>query len=235
MAPEGDEPNLQRSPPAHILPRTLLRVLQRHFYAGVKEAEVRFNFHMADEDAVTGALGERLTEPQVLFHTDGQVYSWSTSAYKIRGRGPSAPENELGADGIFQLDVLNEESEFLLRKGLLFQSKIEWHGTDGRLLHQAQTLLMQSRSAIVISYSSRGYQAIAARDVVAADGNRRRVRRMANKSLAEVLGDEFVWCKRGDMGLYWEPERERLMVDSELASDFRPGRFIGTTIQRLRQ
>jgi len=72
-----------------------------------------------------------------------------------------------------------------------------------------------------------------ATDVIAAEGNRKRIRPEDDKSLAEVLGAEFVGCRRGDSGLYWEPERERLIVDGERVSDLVPADFIGTRIQRV--
>jgi len=214
----------------------VIRTLQKHFYAGVKHAEVRFKYHAADEDSVTGALGNDLVEPEpITIQVDGQIYLWSTTYYKIRGRGPNAPEGELGADGIFQFEVFDQRfKRMLVRKGLLFQSKMRWTGTDGRLLEQARDLLTQSPSAIVIDYSEKGYRAFAASDVVAANGNRRKIRHGNNKALAQVLGDEFVGCTRGDLGLYWEPERERLIVSGETVSDLVPEQFIGTRIERMR-
>jgi hypothetical protein len=87
---------------------------------------------------------------------------------KLRGRGANAPEKELGADGIFQIEVLDLDGQYIVRKGLLSQSKIGWTGRDGRLFEQARNLLRQSESAIVIDYSPHGYRAIPARDVIIA-------------------------------------------------------------------
>jgi hypothetical protein len=80
--------------------------LQKYFYAGVKAAEMRFKYNAADEDSLTGALGERLTEPTpIVIQSGNEAFEWRTEAYKIRGRGRSAVEHELGADGIFQLEL----------------------------------------------------------------------------------------------------------------------------------
>lgn len=84
------------------------------------------------------------------------------------------------------------EGELILKKGLLFQSKVDWTGTDQRLLGQARMLLLQSESSIVIDYTKDGYRAIPASEVVAAGGNRRQIAIDSNKELSEVLGDEFV-------------------------------------------
>jgi hypothetical protein len=230
--PVDDELNPEKYPMLLVLPEPVVRTLRSHFYAGVKQAEARFSYHAADEDAVTGGLGERLIEPPVVIQVDGRAYRWHTSYYKVRGRGLDAPERRLGADGIFQIEVLDERGQLVVRKGLLFQSKIEWHGRDGRLLEQARELLAQSPSAIVIDYSRNGYKAVSAEDVVRGDGNRRRVR--TAKSLAEVLGDEFVGCTRGQEGLYWEPRAEQLLIDGgERVSDLVPRNIVDSRIERL--
>lgn len=233
--PEDDAESIRKSPTGHVLPELVVMTLQKHFYAGVKHAEVRFQYHAADEDSVTGALANDLLEPEPMkIQVGGQVYLWTTTYYKIRGRGKDAPEGELGSDGIFQFEVYDERiGRMLVRKGLLFQSKKRWTGSDRRLLGQARDLLAQSPSAIVIDYSEKGYRAFAASDVVAANGNRRRIKARHNKPLAEVLGDEFVRCTRGDRGLRWEPEEERLIVGGERESEFIPQHFIGNKIERL--
>jgi hypothetical protein len=163
----------------------------------------------------------------------GRVFVWTTVYYKIGGRGKGAPESTLGADGIFQFEVLDRRNRYLVRKGLLFQSKKNWTGSDPDLLKQAHKLLHQSRSSITIDYSPNGYKAIAATSIVTAEGNRRRVRPEDTKSLAQVLGHEFVGCLQGDNGLYWDQRNKVLMFDGERPSDQIPEYFIGTTIRRI--
>lgn len=232
--PHDGELNPIEFPILHVLPPLVVRTLQKHFYAGVKAAEMRFKYNAADEDALTGALGDRLSEPApIVIQTGNEAFEWRSEAYKIRGRGRGAPEHELGADGIFQLEVVDQLGQFVVRKGLLFQSKKEWTGTDRRLLGQTHDLLGQSPSAIVIDFSRNGYKALSAQAVVAAEGVRRKIRPQENKPLAEVLGDEFVGCLRGDNGLYWEPQRERLMMAREQVADIPPKQYIGNTIRRV--
>jgi hypothetical protein len=182
---------------------------------------------------VTGALGERLIEPETFVTVGDEIYHWSAIYHKIRGRGKNAPEKRVGADGIFQLQVLEQQQRFVLRKGLLFESKIQWEGRDGKLLRQARNLLAQSPSSILIDYSANGYKAIGVTEVVAADGNRRLLPPGDDKPLAQVLGDEFVGCTRGDRGLYWESKGERLIIKGERVADLVPANYIGAHIQRL--
>ena len=90
-----DEFNPETFPMLRVLPGLVVRTLRKHFYAGVKEAEVRFRYHRADEDAVTGALGERLIEPEpITIQVGPRAYLWRTASYKLRGRGAHAPEKE---------------------------------------------------------------------------------------------------------------------------------------------
>ena len=234
MAPPQDDDDIAgNAPTLQALPPVIVRMLRKHYYAGVKEAEVRFRFHSADEDAVTGALGDRLIEPETLVTVGRQIYHWSAVYHKIRGRGPHAPEKSVGADGIFQLEVLDQQERFVLRKGLLFQSKIGWKGKNGKLLRQARDLFAHSNTSILVDYSANGHKAIGVREVIAAGGNRRILAPEDDKPLAQVLGDEFVNCSRGDRGLYWEPERERLIINGESIADLQPDNYFGTRIQRV--
>lgn len=234
MATNGDDLNAHLVPMARFLPEPVIRILRQHFYAGVKQAEIRFKFNAGDEDAITGALGQALIEPKPLFiQINDHVFQWRTVSYKLRGRGANAPETKYGADGIFQLEIADRSGQFLLRKGLLFQSKIRWRGRNKRLLNQARDLLQYSQTAIVIDYSDKGYRAIAASDILTAEGDRKRLDPENDKSLAAVLGDEFVQCRCGDRGLYWDQETERLIVGGERESDLIPNELINTTIQQV--
>jgi hypothetical protein len=77
------------------------------------------------------------------------------------------------------------------------------------------------------------YQAIDATNVVAADGNRWRLGPGQSRSLAYVLGNEFVGCLRGDHGLYWDQRHKMLMWNAVRPSEHVPENFIGTTVRRL--
>jgi len=69
--PLDEELNPIAFPILHVLPPLVVRTLQKHFYAGVKAAEMRFKYNAADEDSLTGALGERLTEPKPIVIRSG--------------------------------------------------------------------------------------------------------------------------------------------------------------------
>jgi hypothetical protein len=96
------------------------------------------------------------------------------------------------------------------QKALLFQSKKQWRGTNRKLLGQTKKLIEYSPFAVVVNYESTGFDTVAAGDVIKVNGNRRELPQSSISSLAELLGDEFVRCRRGDVGLFWSPERRTL-------------------------
>src|SRR5262245_13352205 len=127
--PHGDEINPQTFPILHDLPEMVVRMLRKHYYAGVKAAEIRFRYNAAEEDSLTGELGGRLTEPQpILIRAGEEVFHWSTAAYKIRGRGANAPENELGADGIFPVRGIGPAWAVRCPEGPAFSSEEKLEG-----------------------------------------------------------------------------------------------------------
>lgn len=163
--------------------------------------------------------------------SDGHAFRWRAVSHKLRGRGKGAPEQLIGAGGIFQLEIFDRFGRRVLRKGLLFQAKVDWRNTDTRLLGQGRDMLRQSDSSIVIDYTDEGYKAISASEVVVANGDRRLIPKGENKRLSAVLGDEFVGCIRGDRGMYWDSDEERLMVHGNQESDMTPSNVIAMSVQ----
>ena len=214
-----------------ILPEPVLESLRKHYYAAVTAAEVGYEYNSADEDSVTGALGQALLAvgTQRIFMADA-IWGWRTYHYRVGAHS----EKRIGADGIFQLDVFDREERLLRRKGLLFQAKKNWRGADKRLLEQAQHLAHYSSSAIVIDYRGSGFKAIPVANVLKAEGNRRAVYLGGESRLAHILGDDFVRCRQGDIGMGWNPETETLEIDGREIPPPTLEHIIGTTVQRLR-
>lgn len=59
-----------------------------------------FDDLQGDEDSLTGALAKTIRRE--LSGSHGHVH-WSTRVKKLRGRGPGAPEKQLGADLLLRL------------------------------------------------------------------------------------------------------------------------------------
>lgn len=220
---------------ANIIPQEVLPNIQRHLVEGIENAEYGYRFHYADEDAITGALGQALlSRPTFVSSPNGELYTWSTTYYKIRGRGPGAPEKYIGADGIFQIEVLNREGQIVGRKGLLFQSKKEWVEKDNKLGDQVTQLPMQMFEGIVIDYEEGGYYACSSAVVAEARGDRRKIPANNFRPLTDVVGFDFPACRIGARDLFYDDSEERLVSPpGTLAAFAENATVIETKVRRI--
>ncbi len=194
-----------------ILPGCVLTALQEHYKNGVENAEAFYTQHSADEDSVTGALGQALAKRDPIHCQQGtDNYQIYVSYQKLRGRGSHAPEKSSGADGVFELKILDQHGKKIGVKGLPFQSKKNWSGIDSTLLNQAIKMENLAPGGIVIDYSEIGYSACTSKEVIEAQGNRKSVHSGGSlKSLAEILSRDFLDCNVGHRGLYYDRNREK--------------------------
>jgi hypothetical protein len=194
-----------------LLPQQLMDVLRDRYIAGVATAEAHFADNSADEDSVTGALGQALAmrEPLIFSDQSGD-FSVQISYRKVRGRGLNAPERLYGSDGIFQIAVTTDEGVVVRLKGLPFQSKINWRGRSSSVASQSADIEASTGEGIVVDYTTTGYRACPTGLAVKARGNRREVERLnGTKPLGQLLGVDFLECRIGTIGLFFDPEAER--------------------------
>ena len=196
------------------LPPELKRIIRDRYLAGIADAEAKYRLSSADEDALTGALGHSISMAHPMIYLDGhKQYEYQILYQKIRGRGRGAPEKSLGADGIFQIEVRDENGE--RRKGLPFQSKKQWRATDGKLLQQTVDMLETAGDGIVIDYRPNQYAACRAEDVVHNHGNRRLIDKAGKaEPLGQLLGNDFLNCNIGQSGLFFDPTTETWQTDT---------------------
>jgi hypothetical protein len=197
-----------------ILPEAVLVTLRDHYFAGVTHAELAYRFSAGDEDSLTGALGQVLTTTMsTRVSTETGDFGLRTEYFKLRGRGANAPERRLGADGIFTLDVEDRRTGRRRQKGLLFQAKHRWRHQDRKLVKQVNQMRACDPSAIVVDYSAEGYTAYDGGQVVEAEGRRRNLPEESGRRLAGVLGNEFVRCRIGIVGLRYDSQRELITLE----------------------
>ncbi len=209
-----------------------MRLLRDRYLAGVSDAEALFSQGRGDEDALTGALGQAIsmTRP-VTFHVDGELYRVSISYTKLRGRGPNAPEKRYGADGIFQIEIIDSSWKPVWRKGLPFQAKKEWSSGTRSLVNQAQMMRDKLGGGVVIDYRASGYRAADVAVVIGTDGNRGRIRRRGRlKPIGRLLANDFLDCAIGIEGLFYDTARE-VFVSGDY--DVTINDVIATSIQHL--
>ncbi|MFO1436820.1 MAG: hypothetical protein U1F81_00775 [Verrucomicrobiaceae bacterium] len=202
-----------------LLPRNVLFSIESHIHQRVADAEYGFQFGEADEDTLTGALGQMLlTRPQDDWDMqNNRQFQWSFTYRKVRGRGPNAPEKTIGADGIFQIEVSDENGKMLRQKGLLFQAKIASKpGSSRKLRDQAELLSQFKRAAILIQYSRHGYSAVPIDQMVQENQTATRAKERILRPLADVLASDFLHCRIGQRELSYDPQRECLVGHGNL-------------------
>lgn len=147
---------------------------------------------------------------------------------KIRGRGPGAPERRYGADGLFQISISDQSGVVKLRKGLPFQSKMNWRGKKTELYQQATVMESRFGGGLVVDFAPTGYMACTARAAVASRGSRPLVEKFGSmRPLGQILSRDFLDCTIGTMGLYFDTDREEFEFGE---STFPEGHIITTAI-----
>lgn len=215
-----------------LLPDQVFEFLRDRYIAGVATAEANFVASRADEDALTGALGQALAMPTPWIFTgpDGD-YAVQVSYRKLRGRGLNAPERLYGSDGLFQIEVSAPDGSVLRRKGLPFQSKTNWRGRSASVASQAADIQASTGEGLVIDYASTGYRACKTGMAIETRGNRREVeRRGGMAALGQILGNDFLECRVGRVGLFYDTLAERYYEGPRLIS---PRHAVTTRVSRL--
>lgn len=174
---------------------------------------------MEDEDSLTGDLGAQLrTDVRTYLDTArGTEWTWQITSHKFRGRGPAATENLLGADGVIELIVSVGDRHAV--KSLLFQAKNNW-SYDSSLVGQSRDMATWRNAAMVFNYRPGGYEAYDRQQVEASGGSI--LRTGFYYPLEMALGDLFLSCERGGLGIYYDP------IDRELIWPARGGLVKGS-------
>ena len=178
---------------------SLRRALSDHYRTGVAAAARGYAEDAADGEAVTAALGRALVGQGELTMADGRTVRWATRYRSLRGRG-GAPERNLGAEGLFEVEMEDEEKD-RSRKTLPFQAWIGAPGYGDTLLRgQAKRLSAFPGGGVVINYRSEGYVAVDAGIVAEGEATRG-----DEVDLADVLARDFIGCRRGSTLYLFEP------------------------------
>jgi hypothetical protein len=217
--------------PDEILPGKVLKQIQAQYVAAVAEAENDYIHGKLGENSLTEALGAQLNLDDTVEGEDGRAYHLIAGYEKIIKRR-EATDAASGSRGIFQIEVSGSMGRIQRRMGLLFQAKTQWKGRDAELLDQARKLNGNFRRAIVIDYSPNGYGAASAAHVIAADGDRKRMRNRMRR-LSDMLAIEFVHCRMGEMNLYWDSDNAILRDPSEHSESLSLDHVFSTRVRRL--
>jgi len=91
-------------------------MLADRYREGVSAGVAGYQHARADEDTVTGALGQALLGRGAFALSDGRVATWSTQYTRFGSAGKSGPaETRYGADGIFEIELTDDEGITTIR------------------------------------------------------------------------------------------------------------------------
>jgi hypothetical protein len=196
-----------------LIPPQVFDSVQAHLRSAGENAVTGWKGNEAEEDSLTGDLGRLLTTHRsVRIRAGGQTWRWRTDYKKFRGRGDGAFEGKSGADGIIQIEVTTPG--IILFKGVLFQAKKSTRLRNAELKKQVLAMeeLIPGGSAVLV-YDPEGYAAIKGTEYLHPDQG------LVGFTLRRLLPlaaffDEFLECKSGVRGMYYEARRERLLLPS---------------------
>lgn len=101
-------------------------------------------------------------------------------------------------------------------KGLPFQSKKNWKGKNNTLKSQAENMERFTPGGIVIDFNHTGYEACSAKDVIQENGSKPQLKKSGKlHRLGQLLGNEFLDCKIGTRGLFFDKEIEQYKVSED--------------------
>jgi len=215
-----------------ILPSEIVDALRDRYLAGVADAEAGFASARADEDSLTGALGQALSRrPEMKFSSGNADYAVKVDWVKLRGRGLNAPEKLYGPDGIFQIEIIDEWGQVIRRKALPFQAKTNWKGTNPALAKQCRDINKSLGSGIVVNFTANGYEVCSTKAAAQRAGRHGLVKEAGLlKPLGQLLGNEFLDCTVGRIGLFYDPDAEQFI--GEDGNPLEPANAITTVIRR---
>jgi hypothetical protein len=170
-----------------------------------------------EEDDLTTRLGRFLDSRWSNYESITQrMWRWRIDYKKFRGRGKGAIEKEIGADGLFQIELQNMVTGEMTMKGLLFQSKKEWQVKNTDLLKQAEKMeRFVAGGGAVFDYEPDGYRAADATEVIKAEGTPHNLGNVGIMNLADYLTTRFMECKVGKRGLYYDAVRHVLVIPND--------------------
>jgi hypothetical protein len=196
-----------------LIPPPVFESIQQHLRRVGERAASGWESNKDEEDSLTGDLGRLLrTDHNVLVAVDGDTWRWRIDYNKFRGRGPGAFEAKFGADGIIQIEVtVGNVTSF---KGVLFQAKKDTGLRNAELRGQVKSIedIAPGGSAVLV-YRPAGYVAIKGAEYLNSEEGLVGPAIRGMRPLGSFF-DEFLECRSGLRGMYYEAVRERLLLPS---------------------
>lgn len=194
-----------------LIPSPVFDSISRHLRHVGEVAVLGWESNKDEEDSLTGDLGRLLiTRRNIIIRVNGQTWRWCIGYKKFRGRGANAFEKKAGADGIIQVEATLRD--VTLFKGVLFQAKKVDRFRNADLKGQVEAIegIAPGGSAVIV-YGPTGYVAIKGTEYLHPEEGLVGPVIKKMRPLPSFL-DEFLECKNGLRGMYYEARRKRLVL-----------------------
>ncbi len=194
-----------------VIPAPVFDQISEHFRtAAPGAARNAWRRGNQDEDTVTGDfLGRLSTDNWQSQSIDAEEWAWRVDYSKLRGRGPGAPEKEIGADGLVTIEVRSLRDGTRHVKSLLFQAKKHRVYSDAETVGQVKRIeAVAPGSSAVFEYGEDSFTALPGPVV----GSSRREVDDSRQAIGSFLGEAFLSCTHGVRGLYFDAVRQLLVI-----------------------
>lgn len=172
------------------IPNFISERLSQHIFNQCPSAEAGWEFGNQDEDTLTGDFFGNLRTSWKSINN----FEWRFHYNKVRGRGPNALENKVGADGIITLHYRNQLTHTDFYKSLVFQAKKEGNSIDYDQWNKMKDFFPGGN--IIVNYGPKGYHAIKS-------GVKQK------EKLCKIIATDFLMCKIGIEGLYYNHQENK--------------------------
>lgn len=213
------------------IPRRVLEAIKRAVREGSHKGESAWKAASKDEDTITGHWGGSVAkEWSDPIHSEGYEWRFRIDYRKFSG---SSEEPETGADGIFQIEVDRYdiavtpsgrsvctlevvETAASFKKGMLFQAKKHDNTKRKEMLSQLASLEgLTPNEGAYFEYGPAAFRAASAAAVRAVDGFTGKLEPSDFPRLGDFLADQFLECRRGVAGMYFDFEEQLLTFPTE--------------------
>jgi hypothetical protein len=195
-----------------IIPSVVFGDVQTHLRERSREAQSGWESASEEEDALTGDFcGSLRTGWREAQASDGR-WRWKVQYKKFRGRGDGALEKHIGADGLVQVEV-HTPSGVVITKGVLFQAKKVRGSSRSDLREQVEKMEgVAPGGSAIFEFGPDGYRATAGSVVIREIHARPTRIPHPTELIGEYLADQFLPCRSGLRGMYYDAVRENLIV-----------------------
>lgn len=188
------------------LPSKLIEEIKQYIKESSLNGEMGWESSNQDEDSLTGDYFSQLRRDWVEFDD----WAWRITYRKFRGRGKGAYEKEVGADGIFSIEI--KKNDQIDTKSIIFQSKKVGNDKIQEQLRKMEETLPQGN--MVLSFSPDGYYGIIGQDYNRED------KKELTKRIGDFWGDVFIGCQHGQWGVSYDTNTNKLVIGEKQIDTF---------------